>query len=442
MALSSDLIGQRSETVRRANLSTILRELHLAGPLSRSDLVAHSGLTRTGIKSLTAELAAAGLVSEERASPDGSPGRPSAVVSPNPTTAAVLALEVAVDSIAAAVVGLGGTVHQLTRIDRPPGHSSIEATVADLVGLARTVRIQSGLPDAIVGVGVAVVGTTRRSDGFVSFAPNLGWHDVSLGNRLAAALGLPEPIAVANDADLGVLAEHRRGAAIGADNVLLIWGEVGIGGGLIIDGRPMTGAAGYGGEVGHIPVNADGRPCQCGSVGCWETEIGEGALLLRAGRSADGGREEVEQVLAEAAAGSPAALAALDDVGRWLGFGLAGLVNVLNPQLVVLGGLFGRAYQYAAQAMLTELERRALPASRSMVQIVPATLGINAPLLGAAELAFEPLLADPAAWMVRSAFAPDARRRPPSRTTPPPVIPYPLNPIPLARARKEVHRHH
>ena len=140
MALSGDLIGQRSETVRRANLSTILRELHLAGPLSRSDLVAHTGLTRTGIKSLTAELAAVGLVSEERASPDGSPGRPSAVVSPNPTTAAVLGLEVAVDSIAAAVVGLGGTVHQLTRVDRPPGHFSIEETVADLVALARTVR--------------------------------------------------------------------------------------------------------------------------------------------------------------------------------------------------------------------------------------------------------------------------------------------------------------
>ena len=402
MALSGDLIGQRSETVRRANLSTILRELHLAGPLSRSDLVAHTGLTRTGIKSLTAELAAVGLVSEERASPDGSPGRPSAVVSPNPTTAAVLGLEVAVDSIAAAVVGLGGTVHQLTRVDRPPGHFSIEETVADLVALARTVRIQSALPDAIVGVGVAVVGTTRRSDGFVSFAPNLGWHDVSLGRRLAAALGVREPIAVANDADLGVLAEHRRGAAIGADHVLLIWGEVGVGGGLIVDGRPMTGAAGYGGEVGHIPVNRNGRPCQCGSVGCWETEIGEGALLLRAGRSADGGREEVEQVLAEAAAGSPAALTALDDVGRWLGFGIAGLVNVLNPELVVLGGLFGRIYQYAAQAMLTEMEQRALPASRSMVRVVPATLGINAPLLGAAELAFEPLLADPAAWMAQA----------------------------------------
>lgn len=402
MALSSDLIGQRSETVRRANLSTILRELHLAGPLSRSDLVAHSGLTRTGIKSLTAELAAAGLVWEERASPDGSPGRPSAVVSPNPTAAAVLGLEVAVDSIAAAVVGLGGTVHQLTRIDRPPGHSSIEETVADLVELARTVRIQSALPDAIVGVGVAVVGTTRRSDGFVSFAPNLGWHDVSLGRRLAAALGVHEPIAVANDADLGVLAEHRRGAALGANHVLLIWGEVGVGGGLIVDGRPLTGAAGYGGEVGHIPVNPNGRPCQCGSFGCWETEIGEGALLLRAGRSADGGRGEVELVLADAAAGSPAALTALDDVGRWLGFGIAGLVNVLNPQLVVLGGLFGRIYQYAAQAMLTEIEQRALPASRSMVRVVPATLGINAPLLGAAELAFEPLLADPAAWMAEA----------------------------------------
>jgi predicted NBD/HSP70 family sugar kinase len=107
----------------------------------------------------------------------------------------------------------------------------------------------------------------------------------------------------------------------------------------------------------------------------------------------------VEAVLREAEAGSPAALSALDHVGRWLGFGLAGLINVFNPRLVVLGGLFGRIHPLVSEILEAELDRRALPAPRKLVRVVPATLGIDAPLLGAAELAFEPLLADPAAWM-------------------------------------------
>jgi predicted NBD/HSP70 family sugar kinase len=251
----------------------------------------------------------------------------------------------------------------------------------------------------LIGVGVAVAGVVRRIDGLVSMAPNLGWSDAPLGERLARALPGPGPISVANEADLGVLAEHRRGAARGADNVLFISGEVGVGGGLIVDGKPLTGVAGYGGEVGHIPVNPDGAACRCGSVGCWETEIGEGALLIRAGHPAAGGRLAVDAVIREATGGSVAALVALEHVGRWLGLGLAGLVNVLNPQLIVVGGLFGRIHPFVEGALEKELVRRALPAPRALVRVVPASLGVDAPLLGAAELAFEPLLADPAAWL-------------------------------------------
>jgi predicted NBD/HSP70 family sugar kinase len=178
--------------------------------------------------------------------------------------------------------------------------------------------------------------------------------------------------------------------------VLFISSEVGVGGGLIVDGKPLGGAAGYGGEIGHIPVNPSGSACRCGSVGCWETEVGAWALLRRTGRSPGGGRSAVDEVLQEAESGVPHALAALDDVGRWLGFGLAGLVNVFNPRLVVLGGLFGRIHPFVIETIERELDRRALPGPRGLVRIVPANLGIDASLLGAAELALEPLLADPA----------------------------------------------
>jgi predicted NBD/HSP70 family sugar kinase len=391
-----DEIGQRSETVRRANLSAIVRELHEHGPLSRSELVARTGLTRSAIRGLIGELSAAELVAEERAEPLGMPGRPSPVVSPRADRAVVLGLEIAVDSLAAAAVGLGGEVLGLARVDRPQGHVSVDAIAGDLAELAGTVRGGSTDP---LGVGVGVVGVVRRTDGLVSMAPNLGWRDVPLGERLARALDLPVPISVANEADLGALAEHRRGAAIGVDEVIFISGEVGVGGGIIVECRPLTGAAGYAGEVGHIPVNPSGIACRCGSVGCWETEVGAWALLRRAGHPSGGGRPEVDAVLREAETGSPSALAALDETGRWLGLGLAGLINVFNPQLVVLGGLFGRIHRYVERTLDDAIQRAALPAPRSLVRVVPATLGVDAPLLGAAELAFEPLLADPAAWL-------------------------------------------
>jgi predicted NBD/HSP70 family sugar kinase len=399
VAIRQIVIGQRSETVRRANLSAIVRELHVRGPLSRSELVALTGLTRSAIRSLIGEFVDAGLVSEERAAPVGTPGRPSALVRMNPESAVVLALEISVDSLAAAEVGLGGEVLDLVRVDRPRGHSSVDEIVTDLAELAAEIRARRPSADPYIGVGVAIVGVVRRSDGFVSMAPNLGWRDVPLDQRLALALDTAAPISVANDADLGALAEVRRGAAIGAEDVLFIHGEVGVGGGLILGGKPLTGVAGYGGEVGHIPVNPNGSACRCGSVGCWETEIGEGALLLRAGHPPGGGRLEVAAVLREAEAGAPEALSALDNVGHWLGFGLAGLVNIFNPRLVVLGGLFGRIHPFVARTIAGELDRRALPAPRGLVRVVPASLGVDAPLLGAAELAFEPLLADPASWL-------------------------------------------
>ena len=392
-------IGQRSETVRRANLGAIVRELHAHGALSRSELVARTGLTRSAIRSLVGELVHAGLAAEGPATRLGTPGRPSPVVRLVAGSAVVLALDIAVDSLAAAIVGLGGRTLARVRIERSREHSSVDEIAADLTGLARTVLGRRPAAEPVVGIGVAVVGVVRRSDGVVSMAPNLGWRDIPLGDRLARALDLSVPISVANEADLGTLAELRRGVAVGADDLVYISGEVGVGGGVIVGGRPLTGVAGYAGEVGHMPVNPQGAPCRCGSVGCWETEVGEDALLVRAGLMPGGGRAAVDAVLREAAAGSATAQAALDHVGTWLGLGLASLANLLNPQLIVLGGRFGRMYPFVSRALHAELDRRTLPAARSLVTVIPTSLGVDAPLLGAAELALEPLLADPAQWV-------------------------------------------
>ncbi len=396
MISARDAVGQRSETVRRSNLSTIARELHLRGPLSRSELVSHTGLTRSAIRGLVGELVGGGLVSETRSAHASSPGRPSPLAHPDAERAMVLALEINVDSLAVALVGFGGVVHALVRVDRARGAETVADIVGDLVELAEPVLASADVEDSLVGIGVGVAGVVRRTDGMVRLAPNLGWRDVPLGERISQALRVTAPVAVANEADLGGLAEHRRGAAVGADDVVYVVGEVGVGGNVIVDGKSLIGAAGYGGEIGHMAVNPRGAACGCGSFGCLETEIGERAMLVRAGRSPTGGRAAVGELIAAADAGEPDALASLAHVGRWLGIGLASLVNIFNPTLVVLGGVFERIHPHIAGHLSTVLDEHALRASRELVMIVPGTLGVDAPLLGAAELAFEPMLADPA----------------------------------------------
>ena len=140
----------------------------------------------------------------------------------------------------------------------------------------------------------------------------------------------------------------------------------------------------------------DGRPCNCGSRGCWETEIGEGALLERAGRPPDGGRAAVDELLAAAADGDATTLAALAEHGRWVGIGLAGVINVFDPEMVVLGGSLAQIHPYIAASLTNELATRVFEEIRVQTEVVPAALGGDAPLVGAAELAWDLVLADPA----------------------------------------------
>jgi predicted NBD/HSP70 family sugar kinase len=204
------------------------------------------------------------------------------------------------------------------------------------------------------------------------------------------------PLTIANDADLGGLAEHARGAGRATSDMVYLQCEVGIGAGIIAGGRPLEGTAGCAGEVGHLVVNPGGLQCRCGAVGCWETEAGEMALLRHAGRGNDSSwRASVSELLAEAARDDPSARAAVQTVGQWLGIGIASLVNIFNPELVVLGGFFSKLYPHVEMALREQVRTRAMAPARNFVNIVPAMLGPDAALLGAAELALEPMLADP-----------------------------------------------
>ncbi|HEX2356435.1 MAG TPA: ROK family transcriptional regulator [Micromonosporaceae bacterium] len=386
--------GPSQDEIRRQNLGALLRYVHVHGATSRAELTVELGLNRSTIGALTADLAAAGLVTEAVPRETGRAGRPSLVVRPESGRVYAYALSVEVDRIRAARVGLGGEVLDRRVADRPRG-SDVRDTAAPLAGFVHDMHRSVPADAVYIGCGVAVCGMVRHADGMVRLSPNTGWIDEPLGVALAAALGCDRPVSVGNVADLAALAEHARGVAMGCDNVIYLYGDVGVGAGIIAGGRRMMGHGGYGGEVGHMVVHPGGRPCGCGSRGCWESEIGEYALLRAAGRTATVGREAVLAVVDAARRGDAGAQAAVRQVADWLGFGVANLVNIFNPEMVIFGGTLREVYLASAAQVRSRLNSMALPACREHVRLRTPELGEDAALVGAAELAFEQLLADP-----------------------------------------------
>ena len=388
--------GVAAEELRRHNLATVLEYLHLSGPATRSQLTTMTGLNRSTVADLIGELSQLRLVTEEPGSSLSGPGRPSPVVHVRPDGAVVLAVEMSVDSIAVATVGLGGHLYNQIRIARSREHFDPDTTVRDIAEIARPLLDALPAGHSLVGVGAAVVGIVRRSDGFVHLAPNLGWRDIPLADLLIKGLDLGVPVMIANDADLGALGEHRRGNLGPVSHLVYISGEVGIGCGVIADGKALLGSAGYAGEAGHTMINPDGLMCRCGATGCWETEAGENALLRRVDAlETASGLAAVDAVTRLAESGDRATLRAIDETGMWLGTGIANLINLFNPDVIVLGGLYHRLFDYLEESVMRGVER-SLAASRTLVDIRRSAIGANAPLIGAAELALADLIDDPA----------------------------------------------
>ncbi|MCZ7436151.1 ROK family protein [Micromonospora sp. WMMC241] len=384
---------------RRRNLGALLRRVHLGGPVSRVGLAEWLGVNRSTVMALTAELAAAGLVREMPASASGRAGRPSFVVRPESEAVHVLAFDIAVDRLVAARVGLGGAVSARLEAERPRAGADLDAVVSVLAGFGRELHHDAPPGSVCVGVGASYCGMIRPGDGMVRFGPDMGWVDQAFGAELARRLDLGLPVLVGNEAHLGAMAEHQRGAGVGVQNLIYLHGDVGVGGGIIVGGDLLDGDGGYGSEVGHMLVNPyQGRPCGCGSRGCLEAEVGERALLDEAGRPADHrGREAVRAVVTAAGRGDAAAREALGRIGDWLGIGVANLVNLFNPGVVIFGGTLREVFPAAAPHVRRRIAANVLPVSRDKARLTVSALGYDATLIGAADLAFSPLLTDPLA---------------------------------------------
>ncbi|WP_330179310.1 ROK family transcriptional regulator [Nocardia sp. NBC_01503] len=377
----------RPDEVRRFNRSSLLRMLHTGGPTTRAALAIALGLNRSTIKMLVDGLAEAGLVEERVPRLASGAGRPSLLVLPQPQAAVVLAVDVRAEHAGIALVGFGGQVLGRNSWNLHGRQREPDEVITHVAESAALLADDLGLRP--LSAGVSVPGVVRRADGLVRTSENLRWTEVALGQRLGAVLELP--VVIGNDAEFGALAEHVRGAGKGASDAVFVSADVGVGGGLIAQGALLRGSAGYLGEIGHMIVRPGGRPCHCGNEGCWETEVGEAALCRALGLPEHSPRGAIVAELRALRGDCDTRLA---EYLNWLILGLVNVVNILGPELVVLGDLF-TALPDATVAKVGEEVRRRSMVSRALggVRVEKSRLGADLKLLGAAEAAFDGVLA-------------------------------------------------
>lgn len=305
-----------------------------------------------------------------------------------------IGIDVGGTKTAALLVGRDGAV--LAREVRPTPAEDQLATLDTMVDAAKAVAATG-----VVGVGIAAAGMVDV-DGVMRFAPNLSWRDTPLAPHVGGVLGLP---AVAdNDGNAAAWGEYRHGAGHGARHMLMVSVGTGIGGGIVLDGRLYRGVNGFAAEIGHVVVEPEGPRCGCGNQGCWE-QVASGRTITREGQRAvirhphsmlaelTGGDPEAvtgEMVTHAARGGDAVSRGILVEVGHRLGKGIAGLVNVLDPDRVVVGGGASEAGDLLL-APTRDTFRRSVEGlhHRPELRIVPAALGSDSAAIGAAALVFD-----------------------------------------------------
>lgn len=390
----------------RSTLGPALELVHTGRAPTRAVLTAELGVTRATAGAVAAELEALGLIQVDSRplGAAGAQGRPSHRLSVAPGGPVALAAQVHADGFRAALVGLGGRI-----VATDPGCMTVPADPAHVIDavVEAGARLLRASGRRCVGAGLAVPSAVAEPEGTALNPLHVAWPAGApvgeLFTRSLAAAGVRGPSGApltghpGNDVNLAALAEHRHGAGRGAQHLLCVaTGHRGVGGALVLDGRLHTGSAGLALEVGHLTVNPEGPPCHCGSRGCLDIETDPLAFLVAAGR--EPGPEvsllqQARELLREEYA-QPHVRAAADLLIDRLGLGLAGLVNILNPDRIILGGLHRELLEADPERLRAVVAERSLWGRSGGVPVLPCTLDHNS-LVGAAELAWQAVLDDP-----------------------------------------------
>ena len=389
-------------------------ELYMHGPLTRRELSAAAGVSPATVSNLVGELLEQGVLVEAGAE-DSDGGRPRAFLDVNPSYGCVVGVDVGETAVLVELFDL--RLQVLASHSVPPAATGLDAELAVgqvLAGLEHVMEAAGVTQDRVLGVGVGVPGLVEPGEDALVHAPTVGWAAVPIGRLLRRGTDLP--LHIDNGAKTLGQAEKWFGAARDCDDAVIALLGTGVGTSIILDGELYRGRHSSAGEWGHTTVVVDGRPCRCGASGCLEAYVGARAVLDRyeelSGRPSSGSEDLVARVAAIADAGRedrPAAQVRAE-VATFLGAGIADLVNLFNPERIVVGGWLGALFVDRLLPQIREqTSRRALRLPYGQVQIVAAQLGDDAVALGAATLPISHLLASGAA-PPRPALATGTRR--------------------------------
>jgi predicted NBD/HSP70 family sugar kinase len=379
-------------SLRDHNRRRVVEELQRRGTASRADLARITGLSRSTVSSLVGELQDSGLVVETAATAgdgDGraqAQGRPPVLLTLDRTAGAVVGIDFGHVDVHVAVADLARTILAERRRDMDVDHAGTAALDA-AAELVFEVLQDADIPaDRVLAAGMGVSGPIDLEQDLVHRSAILPtWGDIRPGKEMNRRLdGIP--VFIENDANLGAMAEVAMGAAQGVDDAVYLMLAAGIGAGIVVDGRIIHGAAGTAGELGHVMLDDNGPICRCGNRGCLET-FAAGPAIVDLLKPAYGDDLTLDGVLKRVEEGDPRALRAVADAGRAVGRALAGLVNVLNPEVIVIGGQIAAAGDALLEPICAALARYAIPSAVDDVRVVQSPLGGRAEILGALILA-------------------------------------------------------
>lgn len=392
--------------IRKLNTAILLDALRLFAPLSRAELAARTGLNRSTVSSIVNSLIEEGLIQETDLQ-SSKIGRPGMLLELNPRGGFAIGIELGVDCISVILSDFIAQVQWREQACSDPNEDQI--TILDRAANLTQHALDFGLSQGLrpLGIGMGVPGLVDLRQGKLIFAPNLHWNNVPL--RLIWSQRFNLPIFIENEANAAALGEYYFGAAQGVNDFIYLSAGIGLGAGIVLDGKLFRGSNGYASEVGHMTVEPNGELCGCGKRGCWETQVGPRAVLRRVRKTLETGLPSVlcdwvdgdlelisfESVVQAASLGDSVALRALQEVGERLGIGIANLVNVFNPELIVLGGALNRASAILLPIVVRLINENALAPASENVHVAASAHGTDACLMGAVALVLEDILREP-----------------------------------------------
>ena len=402
--------------LRNLNTAVLLDELRRFEPLSRAELSSRTGLNRSTVSIIVDSLIEENLVQETNLQ-NSKVGRPGMLLKLNPNGGFAIGIELGVDCISIIVSDFIANVLWREQMCGVPGDDQILILERAISLTQRALDFGQAQGLRPLGIGMGVPGLVDLRQGKLIFAPNLHWNNVPLQLIWLQRFNLP--VFIENEAKAAALGEYYFGVAQDVFDFIYLSAGIGLGAGIVIDGKLFRGNNGYAGEIGHITVDPNGEVCGCGKRGCWETQVGPRAVLRRVRNTietgspsilsdmVDGDLERItfENVVQAVSRDDSVALHALEEVGEHLGIGVANLVNIFNPELIVLGGELNRASKILLPIVTQIINENVLYPIRENVRVAASAHGTDACTIGAIALVLEDILRIPVSESSQRGFS-------------------------------------